>query len=41
MFEQAFRNIDDILRREAGCVGVGELDQDKLTPLLRRSVNAN
>src|ERR1700680_587540 len=89
MFEQAFKNIDDILRKEAGCtteldyteqtswllflkyldgleqdkadeaalegkkytfildfvlsqyikVGVGELDQDKLSPLLKLKYN--
>ena len=35
MFEQAFRDIDDVLRavalRDRRC---GELDQEKLTPLL-------
>ncbi len=73
MFEQAFRNIDDILHKDAGCtreeratkakveissqfnpkqqafldfvlshyvnVGVEDLDQGKLTPLLRLKYN--
>ena len=32
MFEQAFRNIDDVLRKEAGCTT--ELDYTKLFPYL-------
>jgi type I restriction enzyme, R subunit len=44
MFEQAFKNIDDVLHKDAGCshyisVGVEELEQVKLAPLLKLRYN--